>query len=418
MVIILRNPKNRAEDLEIPSNQNLEIDCANKIVLADLIDCHVHFRVPGHEQKEDWKTGSAAAVAGGISTALDMPNNNPSASNQKIINQKKEVAAKDSLCNYGFFLGATPENAVEIERIQNAVAVKAYVGSSTGNLLVSEKNVLEKIFLAAKKRGLPVCVHAEDEATIQQNLSTAKKKDWNHAKYHSKIRTSEAEAIAIEACLKLQQKTGNQLHVCHVSSAAGLELVEKAKTDFPELRLSCEVSPNHLFFTEDIAQVTENFAKVNPSLKTKKDQQALWKGIRNGTIDCIATDHAPHLVEEKQQPYFEAPSGMPGIETMVPLLANAVQQEKLDWMDIERLCSRNPQAIFNFEANGCATIIDPNNRWRVQNEELHSKCQWSPFNGWVLQGKVETTVVNGTIVFNQGKIIENNRRVGKLVQRK
>jgi len=335
----------------------------------------------------------------------------------EIISQKKGIAARDSLCNYGFLVGATPENAAEIERIQNAVAVKAYVGSSTGDLLVSEKNALEKIFVAAKKRGLPVCVHAEDETIIQQNLALAKKKDWNHAKYHSKIRTDEAEAVAIESCLKLQQKIGNQLHVCHISSAAGLKLVEKAKKDFSDLPLSCEVSPHHLFFTDDITAVTENFAKVNPSLKTKKDQRQLWKGIRNGIIDCIATDHAPHRIEEKQLPYFEAPSGMPGIETMVPLLANAVQQEKLDWIDIERLCSKNPQAIFNFKSNGCATIIDSNNRWRVQNEELHSKCAWSPFNGWVLQGKVETTIVNGNIVFNQGKIVENQRGVGKLVQR-
>lgn len=416
MAIFFSKSKN-AFETSIDSTHNLEFDCKNKLVFVGLTDSHVHFRTPGHEYKEDWKSGSAAAVAGGITTVLDMPNTNPGTTNQQVINQKKEIAGRDSLCNFGFFLGATPDNAVEIESIQNATALKIYVGSSTGNLLVSEQNALERVFKAAKARGLPVCVHAEDEATIQQNTARAKQANWNHSRFHSRIRTDEAEALSIKQCLQIQQKIGNQLHVCHLTSAAGLELVAKAKHDFPDSQISCEVTPNHLFLTQEDTERLDNFAKINPSLKTKEDQRALWKGIRNQTVDMVATDHAPHTIEEKQKPYWDAPSGMTGVETMIPLLCNAVADEKLDWKDIERLCSANPQQIFGFSNPNCVTVIDPNKNGAIRNSDLFSKSKWSPFDGQTVRGKIELTVVNGHVVFENGKIFEQNRGVGQLVAR-
>lgn len=271
--------------------------------------------------------------------------------------------------------------------------------------------------MAAKKRNLPVCVHAEDEKTVQQNMAKAKQQNWNHAKYHSKIRTGEAERIAIENCLKLQQKIGNQLHVCHVSSAEGLQVIEEAKERFPDLLLSCETTPHHLFLSEEDANELENFLKVNPSIKSKQDQKALWKGIQKRSIDCVSSDHAPHTLSEKQQPYFSAPSGMPGVETMIPLLADAVHEEKLEWKDIERLCGENPQRVFGFRTSGCYTVIDPAVRTEIQNDHVFSKCGWNSFAGRKLSGKIDCTIVNGTTVFENGAIRKENRGVGKIVQR-
>lgn len=380
------------------------IDCKDRIVLPGLIDAHVHFRVPGAGHKEDWRTGSRAALAGGVTTVLDMPNNNPSCTSQQRLDEKEKVAGIDSLCNFGMHFGAANDNLDELQNVEGAASFKVFMGSSTGNLLVTDEGILKKIFSIAKRRNILVIVHAEDEDTIKQNTAMAKEKGWNHAKYHSKIRTCEAEAKAIEKALRLQQEIRNRLHICHLSSAAGLELVKEAKQN--REGISCEVTPHHLFLTEDATTDLGNFAKMNPSLKGKADMQALWKGLRKGVVDLIATDHAPHTRQEKEQPYWDAPAGVPGIETMLPLLLNAVNKEEIDLRKVVGLCCVNPAKLYNLKTKGeirvgneaDLTLIDLTKEHTIKNGSLFTKCNWSPFSTWKLRGKVERTFVGGRTV--------------------
>jgi dihydroorotase len=379
------------------------IDCKGKILLPGLIDAHVHFRVPGAEHKEDWKTGSSAAVAGGVTTVIDMPNNNPSCTTREVLEQKNNIAQADSKCNFTFHFGASNDNMQELQAVEGIASFKVFLGASTGNLLVTDENILRKIFSIAKQRGIIVTVHAEDEEIIKENTVIAKENGWNHARYHSKIRTCEAEAKAIEKALHLQAEIGNRLHVLHVSSAQGLELIKEAK----ETRegITCETAPHYLFLNEEATEKLGNFAKMNPSLKGKEDVKTLWKGIRQGVIDLIATDHAPHTIEEKEKSYWEAPSGIPGIETMLPLLLDAVNKEKIELKKVVELCCINPAKLYGFESRGeikvgkdaDLALINLQKKQAIKNGRLKTKCNWSPFSTWELQGCVERVFVSGKL---------------------
>ena len=399
--VLVRNGKIAA--IEQTAQAQKRIDCKGKILLPGLIDAHVHFRVPGGEHKEDWNTGSSAAVAGGVSTVIDMPNNNPSCTTREALEQKNKIAQVDSKCNFAFHFGASNDNMEELQAVQGIASFKVFLGASTGNLLVTDENILRKIFSIAKQRGIIVTVHAEDEDIIRQNTAMAKEKGWNHARYHSKIRTCEAEAKAIEKALRLQAEIGNRLHVLHVSSAAGLELIKEAK----ETRegITCETAPHYLFLNEEATEKLGNFAKMNPSLKGKEDVKALWKGIRQGVIDLVATDHAPHTKEEKEKPYWDAPSGIPGIETMLPLLLDTVNKEKIELRSVVELCCTNPAKLYGFESKGeiktgndaDLTLIDLQKQQTIKNGCLFTKCNWSPFATWGLRGMPVQTIVAGKI---------------------
>jgi dihydroorotase len=280
--------------------------------------------------------------------------------------------------------------------------------------LVDQPSDIEKVFRIAKRRDVVVCVHAEEEALIKADTASAREKGWDHARFHSRIRTAQAEENAIRACLQLREKVGNRLHVCHLSSAAGLELIRESKAAGNGL-LSCEVTPNHLFLSEDDAERLGNLMKINPSIKSRADQAALWKGLRDGTIDIVSTDHAPHTVAEKKLPYSGAPSGIPGVETMVPLLLEAVSQGKLSLDDIARLCARNPHRIFSLTPKpGCFSVVDPSAEQVIESARLHSKCGWSAFEGMRVRGTVAETYVNGFKVFHGG-IVEADGRKGELL---
>lgn len=388
------------------------VDCNGKTLLPGLIDCHVHFRVPGQEHKEDWVSGSRAAVAGGITTVLDMPNNIPSTTNRQLLEEKRAIAARDSKCNFGFFLGATGNNSVEIEQAERIAGVKVFVGSSTGELLVDKDEELKKIFESAKKKNHLIVVHAEHEEEMQKNTDIAKSRFWNHAKYHSKIRTAEAEAIAVERVLEIQGLFGNKLHFAHLSSKVSLDIVKEAKKQGQWV--TAEACPHHLFLTEEHTEEMGNFAKINPSLKSKWNAKALWKHLREGTIDVIATDHAPHTVEEKKLSYYDAPSGVPGCQTMLPLLLDAVNRQELSLEKLVQLCCSNPAKIFGIKersniaegnfADLC--LVDLNAEQEILNENQHSKCAWTPFHGWKVKGKVLKTFVNGNMVFDEGNFLE------------
>ncbi len=366
-IFIQENKITKLTNHEIKSDKT--IDAKNKIIIPGLIDSHVHFREPGLTQKEDFLTGSMAAAAGGITTILDMPNTIPATTNLERLDEKRRLAKK-SLVNYGFHFGSTDDNIAEIKKAKNIASVKVYLDSTTGNLMLEKENTIKNIFLNSEM----VAVHAENEN--------------------------------VQKTIELTKQSNNKLYLCHISSKEELDYIKKGKNN----RIFAEVTPHHLFLTAKDLNELQSFAEMKPGLKTKEDQDALWKAISDGTIDTIATDHAPHLKEEKLE--INYPFGVPGCETLLPLLLNAMQQNKITLKKITQLCCENPAKIFKIKNKGLIkegydadlTIIDLNLEKEVKNDELFTKCKWSPYNTWNLKGWPVTTIVNGNIVFENGKI--------------
>ncbi len=351
------------------SNESVTVDkvinVSGKVILPGIIDPHVHFREPGLTHKEDFFTGSKAAAAGGVTTILDMPNTNPPTITSELLEEKRKLAKK-SIVNYGFHFGATKENLDEIKKAKNIASVKVFMDASTGNMLIQDNNVLEKIFSSYKL----ISVHAENENVLK--------------------------------AIELISKTKNKIYLCHISAANELKMIKskfKSKT-------FVEATPHHLFLTKEDEK--NKFFLMKPCLKSKEDQQALWNAIKKTKINTIGSDHAPHTVEEKQQEVY----GVPGIETMLPLLLDSVNKNKITLQKVVELCCYNPAKIFKINNKGFLqegfdadlTIVDINLEKKVKNENLFTKCGWSPFNGWKLKGWPVMTIVNGNIVFDNGKI--------------
>ncbi|TAN33264.1 dihydroorotase [Patescibacteria group bacterium] len=381
------------------------------ITLPALIDPHVHFRTPGSEHKEDWICGARAAFAGGYTTVIDMPNNNPPAIDEESLNNKIKLVEQQlsflrkqegspsgsefiSVHPY-FYLGVTP---LPLDKGEagwgSAVALKMFMGSSTGSLLVDKYEDQEKIFAKAAELDLLVAVHAEDDETIKNNqLSFQQKLESiaNPVALHSQIRSREAAIKAVSQAIELAEKTGARLYICHISTKEEAELVKSAKER--GAKIYAEVTPHHLFLNESAYETLETKAQMNPPLRTAADQAALWQAINDGVIDTIGTDHAPHTLEEKNQPYPKSPSGVPGIETCLPLLLNAYNQGKISLEKIVELCRTNPQKIFRLPDNSDEVIVDLDLEKEVKNENLKTKCGWSPFAGWNLKGWPIKTII-------------------------
>lgn len=396
-----------------------KIDCSGKIILPGLIDVHVHFREPGFEQKEDWLTGSKAALHGGVTTVLDMPNNNPPITSVELLEKKREIAAKKSMVNFGFYLGATPDNLAEFGKAKNIAGIKVFTGSSTGSLLVDKEKDIESIFSAAAKAGKLVAIHAEDNVLIQENEKKAKKEKLKDPEIHSLIRNGLVEESAVKLVLKLQRKTNARIHFCHISARESIPLLEKQKNEL----ISAEVTPHHLFLTSSYARYLGNKCKVNPALHFEADKFALWKALNEGIIDIVATDHAPHLLGEKEKDYWDAPSGMPGIETMLPLMLNAFSQNIISLSRLVEACCENPARLFRIKGKGLIkegfdadlTVVDLRKKWRVSSNDLFTKCKWSAFEGLELKGVVEKTIVSGSLLFDSGQILNEGFK-GKEVE--
>ncbi len=350
------------------------IDARNNFVLPGLIDCHVHFREPGLTHKEDFLTGSMAAAKGGITTILDMPNTLPPTTTIAALEEKRKLAAK-SIVNYGFNFGATENNLEDIKKAKNIAAVKLYMDYTTGDLKVSDFEVIAEILKASKL----TIIHAEDE----------------HIKN------------AIEILIK--NKIKNKVHFAHVSSQKELDYAKQNKI---QNQITVEVTPHHLFMNQNDIQILGAFAEMKPRLKTEQDQKALWHGIKNGTVDTIASDHAPHLREEKEQANY--PFGVPDIETMLPLLLDAFNSNKISLPIIIKLCCENPAKIFKIKNKGFLkegydadlVIVDLDKRQAVRNEDLLTKCKWSPYEDKILKGWPITTIVNGDIIYDNGEIFD------------
>ena len=375
--ILIKNGKISKITVKEPKAEKI-IDAKNNFVLPGLIDCHVHFREPGMTHKEDFLTGSMAAAKGGITTVLDMPNTIPPTTTIEALEEKRKLAAK-SIVNYGFNFGATIDNISDIEKAKNIAAVKLYMDYTTGDLKVSDFELINDIITASKL----TILHAEGE-----NVKNA-----------------------IEIMIK--NKIKNKLHVAHVSSEKELIYAKQNKI---KKQITVEVTPHHLFMSEKEIQTLGAFAEMKPRLKTENDQKALWHGIKNGTVDIIASDHAPHLKEEKQRANY--PFGVPGVETMLPLLLDAFNSNKITLQKITQLCCANPSRIFRIKNKGFLregfdadlTIVDLDKRQAVRNEDLLTKCKWSPFEGKILKGWPVMTIVNGNVVYDKGEVFDIKAR--------
>ncbi|MCX8190542.1 MAG: dihydroorotase [Candidatus Diapherotrites archaeon] len=387
------------------------INCKGLLVFPGLIDVHVHFRVPGAEHKEDWKHGSRAALHGGITCVLDMPNNNPQILDEKSLLEKKKIVEKDACVDYGLYLGASAKINSLGEGLSKQIAgIKLYMSSASGELLATGK-IQKMAFERAFRMRKVVAVHAEDEDRIRDNEKKFKDKGIS---IHHKIRDDTCEAIAIEKVLSSAKSTSAFLHVCHISSKMSLE---KIKPFLKSGKVSCGVTPHHLFLTEkDVAKIG-NKAKVNPSIKTKKDRSALWAALKASYIKVIESDHAPHTLEEKNADYEIAPSGLPGVETLLPLMLNAYNKGFISLKRIFECCCQNPAKIFGIKNKGSIDfgkdadfcIVNLKRKQEIKSEGLFSKCGWSAFEGWKLTGCVEKTILRGVLCYDSGSIVDSKK---------
>lgn len=386
-------------NFSLESPYPLTLQAEGLTILPGLIDPHVHFRTPGLEHKENWRTGALAAIHGGYTTVFDMPNTLPPTICLEYLKEKKQLIEKqltaiDIPLRYQLFFGADKNHFAQIPLITaHCIGIKVFMGCSTGNLVIDDDDSLQTVFKIAAQEGLIVAVHAEDEALLQQQ----KIKFQGSLDYaaHSEIRNTEVARRAVAKAIELTQQFGTRLYLLHISTQAELSLIKQAK--IAGLPVYAETTPHHLFLNHSAYSTLSGKAVVNPPLRGSDEQEALLQAIHEGTIDTIGSDHAPHLLYEKAKPYGECPSGMPGIETTLPLLLNAYHEKKLSLEEIVSLTSTRPREIFNLPEVSDVTLVDLEKTKSVSAHSLKTQCGWSPFEGYSLKGWPVYTVVQGRI---------------------
>ena len=373
----------------------------NKLLkLPGLIDPHVHFRTPGMEYKEDWKTAAKASIKGGYTTVFDMPNTIPPTVTEIALLEKKSLIDKQLKevgipLRYYLFFGADKHHLNEIKKIKNqAIGIKVFMGCSTGGLVIDDDESLHAIFKIAAKENILVAVHAEDEHRLKENA----KKIVGPQSYsiHSKIRDESAAELAVKKAIQLVRLYGTRLYILHVSTHQEIDLIAQAKKE--GLPVFAETTPHHLFLNTSDYQTLKGKGVMNPPLRTFEHQKALFSAIKSGIIDTIGSDHAPHTLEEKAKSYGSCPSGVPGIETTLPLLFEAYHQNLLTLDNILDLTSRRAKKIFNLpDHQDDYVLVDLFLSKRIEDKDLSTKCKWSPFAGRLLRGWPVTTVLKGHI---------------------
>lgn len=398
---------------------DIEVDATGCYLLPGIIDTHVHFREPGLTHKADMDTESRAAAAGGVTTVLDMPNVVPQTTDREHYQQRLEIAAKKMHVNYGFYMGATSDNGHELRHMNHAsvCGIKLFMGSSTGNMMVDDEENVRRIFEQAKE---PVVVHCEDDLLIKRNMKHAREQ-WGEGQVplseHPNIRSTEACVRSTEKCLKLAEGTGVRLHVAHISTAEELELFQPGNT-----QITAEACVGHLMFCdEDYAQKGARI-KVNPAIKSRADRDALRRALTDERIYTVGTDHAPHLLSEKQGGADKAASGMPMVQFSLLCMLELVDQGILPIERMVRLMCHNPADLFHIENRGYLregykadiTIVRPHSPWTLTTNKIISRCNWSPLEGHVFQWRVDQTYVNGRLLYNRGHIMDERSR-GQLI---
>ncbi len=383
----------------VESDVHAVIDAQDLMLFPALIDPHVHFRVPGGEHKETWETGAQAAIAGGVTTVFDMPNNDPPCTTSDRLQDKKrlieiQISRVQIPLRYRLFLGAEAEHLNELPKVKGEIAgLKIYMGSSTGGLLMSDRGALEEAFRIAGEHDILVAVHAEDEHLIQLNRKTQPQS--GDASVHSVIRSPAVAARSVALAIELAKKHKARLYIVHVSSREELDLIRAAKKE--GLPVYAEAAPHHLFLSDNSYPHLGTKALVNPPLRSANDCDALWEAVHDQTIDTIGTDHAPHTLEEKNLPYGSAPSGFPSIELYFPLLLNAYHEKKLSLEQIVSLTHTRPQEIFDLPLHDDVVLVDLSKKRQVVDADLYTKAKWSPYAGWTLQGWPRYTILGGKL---------------------
>jgi dihydroorotase len=387
------------------------INAEGLTLLPGVIDPQVHFREPGLEYKEDLQTASHACAKGGVTSFLEMPNTKPLTISQAALTDKLNRAAQKCVVNYGFFIGATADNLEELQQASPTCGIKIFMGSMKGDLLIDRKEVLERIFANGDRL---IAVHAEDPQRI-----AARRQQFDidrlaadgieiQPSIHSQIQDNQAALLATQLAVELSTKYQRRLHILHLSTAEEVAYLRDRKTSW----ITAEVTPQHLILNTDAYDTIGTLAQMNPPLRSQADNVALWQGLQDGILDFIATDHAPHTLEEKAKPYPQSPSGMPGVETSLPVMLTAASQGRCTVAQVSQWMSRNAAIAYGIANKGEVRVgwdadlvlVDLEQHKPVLRQELLTKCGWSPFEGWNLTGWPVITFVNGEVVFEQGKV--------------
>ena len=412
--------KEISSDIKATENTQL-IDAKGAYLIPGFIDDQVHFREPGLTHKANIASESKAAIAGGITTFIEMPNTVPQATTQNLLEDKFKIAAIDSYANYSFMFGGTNDNLEELLKTdpKKVAGIKLFLGSSTGNMLVDNEAVLEKIFSSTK---MIISVHCEDEATIKKNTKEFTKKFGDNIpiKYHPIIRSEEACYLSSSKAIELAKKTGARLHVFHLSTAKETALF---RNDIPleEKQITAEVCIHHLWFSDKDYEKKGTHIKWNPAVKTEKDRQGLWEALLDDRIDVLATDHAPHTLEEKNNVYTKAPSGGPLVQHAVIAILEKVKEGVISIEKAVEKMSHNPAKLFQIEKRGFIkkgyyadlVLVNTNEPQTVSKDNLLYKCGWSPFEGTTFSSTITHTFVNGNLMYNKG--IFNEKTKGKRI---
>lgn len=400
-----------AENIEILDGFEV-FDATDKVILPGVIDDQVHFREPGLTHKGNINSESKAAIAGGTTSFIEQPNTVPNAVTQEILEEKYQIASETSYANFSFMMGGTNDNLDEVLKTnpRNVAGIKLFLGSSTGNMLVDNQDVLEKIFSSTK---MLIAVHCEDEQTIRENLAKAKETfgDDIPVSQHPVIRSAEACYKSSSKAIELAKKTGARLHVFHLSTGIETDLF---RNDIPleEKMITAEVCVHHLTFSDEDYKTKGNFIKWNPAVKSATDREKIWEALLDDRIDVIATDHAPHTIEEKFKKYFEAPSGGPLVQHSLVAMLEFVKEGRISIEKVVEKMAHNPAKLFKIEDRGFIkegyfadlAIVDLNDPWEVTKENVVAKCGWSPFEGKIFSAKVDSTIVNGNFAMKNGVI--------------
>lgn len=397
------------------------IDAQGLYLLPGIIDDQVHFRQPGATHKADIHSESRAAIAGGVTSYMEMPNTNPPTTNADLLNEKFNIAAENSMANYSFFIGATEENADDIAKIDTTevAGVKLFLGSSTGNLLVKDKNAIEKIMQVSPTL---IAAHCEDDGIIAENLSRMKEiyGDDIPMEKHCEIRNDEACYKSSSEAAEIAERTGAHLHIFHISTEKELALLPDKPLE--DKKITAEVCVHHLFFNSNDYKRLGARIKWNPSVKYESDRLALIQALKDGKIDVVATDHAPHAWEEKCAPYTKCPSGAPMVQHSLQVMIELAKRGYFGIEDIVKWMCHNPARLYKIDRRGFIrkgyfadlVLVDLNANYTITQDNILYKCKWSPLEGYTLNSKIVSTFVNGKTVFDNGKIIEGNKSSMKL----
>ncbi len=381
-------------------------DAKNLIILPGCIDTQTHFREPGSIDTEDLHSGSRAAVAGGITAVFEMPNTNPPTSNIKEFQRKLDLAKNRMYCNYAFYFGATAENVnqlAELKDLEGCCGIKLFVGSSTGNLLVALEEDIDKVFQHCSKI---VAVHSEDEEILNRNKKLIKIGDVHS---HPIWRSEECAISSTRRIVRIAKKYNKKAHVLHITTKQEIDFLSQHKGN-----ITFEITPQHLtIYAPNCYNELGTYAQMNPPIRDKSHYDRLWYAVKNNLNDTIGSDHAPHLKVNKDKEYPNSPSGMPGVQTLMPVMLNHVNDGKLSLSQLVNLVCENPVKIFGIKNKGYIkegfdadfTIVDINKKIVIKNENIESKCGWSPFNGYEFKGTPVTTIVSGKIKMKDGKIL-------------